>query len=156
MQAAIDSGSSVNKHELYMGYINIDAVVAVIVSELDFEFVRSSGVGGQNVNKVNSKAVMRWNLNASRLVDPVRSLLFAKLGSRLTQDGDLLMTSDESRDQPANKNRCIEKLEALIRESLRVERKRIKTKPTKSSKRKRLDGKRIHKDKKSGRKKIDF
>lgn len=111
-------------------------------AELDFDFVRSSGPGGQNVNKVNSKAVLRWNLSATGCFSPdERARVLAKLGPRLTTEGDLIVTSDRFRDQKQNKDDCIEKLIALVEEALTVPKARRATKPTRSSKRRKLDAK---------------
>lgn len=119
--------------------------------ELDFEAVRSRGPGGQNVNKTNSAAILRWNLIRSRLPDMVKSRLFEKLGSQLTVEGDLLFRSDVHRDLEQNKKACIEKLHQTIEKALFVPKKRIKTKPGRSAVRKRLDSKKKHSDKKRSR-----
>lgn len=123
-------------------------------SELEFTFVRSSGPGGQNVNKVNSKAVLRWNLLTSRAVsEELRARLLAALAPRLTRDGCLLVTSDRFRDQGRNREDCLEKLQAILRAASTPPRPRKKTKPSRSSKRKRLDSKGLHSEKKQSRKK---
>jgi ribosome-associated protein len=124
-------------------------------SELEFSFVRSSGPGGQNVNKVNSKAVLRWNLASTgcfRVEDHLRVL--TKLQNQLTAEGDLLVTSDRFRDQKQNKDDCVEKLIALIEQALAVPKKRKKTKPTKGSKRRKLESKNRDGEKKKLRVKI--
>lgn len=111
-------------------------------AELEFSFVRSSGPGGQNVNKVNSKAVLRWNLaNATCFSLEEHLRVMAKLAARLTSDGDLIVTSDRFRDQKQNKDDCIEKLEELLTQALAIPKARRKTKPTKGSKRRKLEGK---------------
>lgn len=119
--------------------------------ELEFDAVRSRGPGGQNVNKTNSASVLRWNLVRSRLPDAVKSRLFEKLGGQLTAEGDLLFRSDVHRDLEQNRKACIEKLHQTIEKALFVPKKRIKTKPSRSAVRKRLDSKKKHSDKKRGR-----
>lgn len=111
-------------------------------SELELSFVRSRGPGGQNVNKTNSACQLRWNLqNTASLPDEVKVKLLLKLASRLTEDGDLLLRSDQFRDQEANKKACIERLVEIIQQALHEPKPRRKTKPTKSSVRKRLNSK---------------
>lgn len=111
-------------------------------SELELSFVRSRGPGGQNVNKTNSACQLRWNLQSTAsLPDEVKVRLLLKLASRLTEDGDLLLRSDQFRDQEANKKACIERLVEIIQQALHEPKPRRKTKPTKSSVRKRLNSK---------------
>ncbi len=124
-------------------------------AELEFSFVRSSGPGGQNVNKVNSKAVLRWNLAGTscfRAEDHLR--IMTKLSARLTVDGDLMITSDRSRDQKQNKDDCVEKLIEMIEQALAVPKARRKTKPTRGSKRRKLENKNRDGEKKKLRGKI--
>jgi len=111
--------------------------------ELEFSFSRSSGPGGQNVNKVNSKALLRWKpaLNRS-LPEAVRQRFLARYGSRLTKEGELLLTSEESRNQKANQEICLAKLKRMIQEVARPPKIRKPTKPTKGSERRRQESKR--------------
>jgi ribosome-associated protein len=134
--------------------INNLKLIEFLVNELDFKFIRSSGAGGQNVNKVNSKSVLRWNIYNSKIQEPEHSLLLKKLSHKLSQSGELIITSDEFRDQIKNKNRCIEKFSELISKSLYIEKKRVKTKPTKASKAKRLESKKNIKLIKKNRQKL--
>ena len=116
-----------------------------------FEAVRSRGPGGQNVNKTNSAAILRWHLPSTKLPESVRDRLMAKLGSQLTSEEMLMIRSEESRDLEANKKTCLQKLKHLIDQALFVPKKRIKTKPSKSAVRKRLDTKKKHAEKKRQR-----
>lgn len=120
--------------------------------ELSFTFVRSSGAGGQNVNKVASKAVMRWTAATSRALTPgVRERFLAKYASRLTTDGEIVLSSDGWRDRPRNVADCVERLHAML-ESVRVAPKpRRPTKPTRASQRRRIDAKRAQSRKKHER-----
>ncbi len=134
----------------------LDDKIVAIKRESEIKFVRSSGPGGQNVNKTNSAAQLRWSLaNTLALSERERNLCFLKLGSQLTTEGELILKSTESRDQAQNIKLVYDKLEQIIRKALFVQRKRIKTKPTYSSKLKRLDTKKIHSEKKKNRKVID-
>lgn len=126
--------------------------VSIAFSEFEFTFVRSSGPGGQNVNKVNSKAVLRWNLNASLSIsDEIKQRLLEKLSTKLTDDGDLLVTSDRFRDQGRNREDAIEKFHDLITQALHVPKKRKKTKQSYSSTLKAKKSNKLHSEKKKNR-----
>lgn len=125
--------------------------------ELEFSFVRSSGPGGQNVNKVNSKAVLRWNFLATSafpLEEHVR--MMRKLGPKLTTEGDLIVTSDRFRDQKMNKEDCLDKLLEILTDALIIPKARRKTKPTQGSKRRKLESKSRDGAKKKLRGRVDF
>ena len=127
------------------------------VSELEFSYARSSGPGGQNVNKTSSKAILKWNLsNASWVPEDVKFRFREHFGSRLTSDGSVVIHSDESRDRSTNERRCIEKLQDMLRRVWLPPKKRVATKPSRSSQRKRVEVKRQRSDIKKGRKKIQF
>ena len=124
-------------------------------AELRFTFSRSGGPGGQNVNKVNSKATLHWNATTSAaLPDDVRARLLTLYASRITNDGDLVITSQESRDQPKNIAICLDKLKAMILAALHVPKKRRATKPTKGSKVRRLNEKKQRSQTKANRRSL--
>ena len=111
-------------------------------AEFRLDFSCSGGPGGQNVNKVNSKALLRWNPSESpSLPEPVRARLLATLGRRITAEGDLLITSQRTRDQGRNVADCFEKLRLLILGAANPPRPRRPTKPTFASKLRRLETK---------------
>jgi ribosome-associated protein len=121
-------------------------------SEFEFNFVRSSGPGGQNVNKVNSKAVLRWNLKQSQSIsEEICARLQEKLSAKLTEEGDLIVTSDRFRDQGRNREDAIEKFNSLIAQALHVPKKRKKTKQSYSSKLKAQQSNQRHSEKKKNR-----
>jgi ribosome-associated protein len=121
-------------------------------AEFEFTYARSSGPGGQNVNKVNSKAVLRWQATKSpSLPEAVRTRFLAKYGSRLTGDGELLITSERYRDQPRNIDDCLEKLREMLLSVAVAPKKRKKTKPSRASKERRLDSKKRDSTKKQNR-----
>jgi ribosome-associated protein len=123
--------------------------------ELRFSFSRSGGPGGQNVNKVNSKATLHWNPAASTaLPDDVRGRFLARFASRLTNEGYVVITSQESRDQPKNIDSCVAKLHAMIAEVLKPPKRRRPTKPTKGSKLRRLKEKKQRSETKAGRRSV--
>jgi ribosome-associated protein len=122
--------------------LDINANIHIPETELEWTYVRSSGPGGQNVNKVASKAVLRWNVPATTaLPDDVKARLRAQQASRLTTEGDLLLTSQRYRDQERNRQDCLEKLRAIVTAATIVPKVRKKKKPTRASKERRLAAK---------------
>ncbi|MEK2645653.1 alternative ribosome rescue aminoacyl-tRNA hydrolase ArfB [Bdellovibrio sp. BCCA] len=129
--------------------------VQIPFSELDFTYARSRGPGGQNVNRTNSAAILRWNLWQSQSINQdLKERLAIKLQGKLTVDGDLIIRSEVHRDQDQNRSECIRKLQEMLNKALFVPKKRVPTKPTKSSQRKRVDTKKRHSEIKSLRQKI--
>ena len=127
-------------------------------SEITFTYARSSGPGGQNVNKTESKAILRWNLRAATWVpDDVKSRFADTFGSRLTTEGDIVIHSDESRDRSSNERACLEKLKDMLRRVWVAPKKRVATKPSRNSQRRRVESKRMRSDiKKLRRSRVDF
>lgn len=119
--------------------------------ELQWSFARSSGPGGQNVNKVNSKATLRWSPPEGSMPKPVWNRFRALAKRYLTADGEIVIQSQEHRDQPQNIEACRSRLAVLLRQALVRPKSRIKTKPSRSAQRKRLDEKKRHSDKKKSR-----
>ncbi|MGZ3769588.1 MAG: alternative ribosome rescue aminoacyl-tRNA hydrolase ArfB [Bdellovibrio sp.] len=129
--------------------------IQIPFSEMEFTYARSRGPGGQNVNRTNSAAILRWNLWSSQvLTDEVKEKLARRLHGKLTESGDLIIRSDVHRDQDQNRSECIRRLHETLKKSLFVPKKRIPTKPTKSSQRKRVEGKKRLGEIKSLRQKI--
>lgn len=126
--------------------------IKIPLREFQFTFARSSGPGGQNVNKLNTKATLRWPLVTSpSLPETVRRRLLAKVGRRVTAEGDLLITSQRFRDAGRNVADCLGKLRKLLAEAAVVPRRRRPTRPTAASVRRRLDQKRRQSRKKQQR-----
>ncbi len=120
--------------------------------EFRFTFSRSAGPGGQNVNKVNTKATLRWPIQKSQsLPDAVRIRFLAKYSRRVTSDGELLIVSQRFRDTGRNVADCLEKLRQMLAEAAVAPKRRKPTRPTKGSIRRRLDNKRKQSRKKEGR-----
>jgi ribosome-associated protein len=116
---------------------------------------RSSGAGGQNVNKVSTKVTLRWNISQSTIATPEqKEILMKKLASRITADGDLMLTSQVHRSQLQNKEAVFIKLDELLEKAFQKPKPRKASKPSKTAKKKRLDSKRKHSEKKEWRKKL--
>jgi len=108
-------------------------------SELEWSYVASGGPGGQNVNKVASKAVLRWNVVASlALPEAVKARFLAQQKNRITVEGELVLSSQKTRDQAVNREDCLAKLDEMIRQAQVVPTVRKATKPSKGAKRRRL------------------
>jgi len=133
-----------------MDYLVIPPNIQVPLSEMELSYARSSGPGGQNVNKVNSKAVLRWNLLQSPSVpEALRMRLLSRLQSRLNNLGEIIIASDTFRDQGRNREDCFERLQALLIAAAHVPKTRKKTKPSYSSQKRVQEKKRRHSQKKS-------
>lgn len=124
--------------------IQITRSLSLDPAEIDETFVRGSGPGGQNVNKVASAVQLRFDLaNSPSLPDPVKARVADLAGSRLTKDGVIVITSNSHRDQPLNRAEALARLVALIREGAYPPKPRIATRPTLASKRRRVEGKAV-------------
>ena len=133
--------------------ITVTDTISVPESEVQERFVRASGPGGQNVNKVATAVQLRFNVAASSLPEDVKHRLAKLAGSRMTQDGDVLIESREHRTQAQNREAARERLAALIKQASVKPRRRRKTKPSKSSVEKRLVTKKIRSQQKAFRSK---
>lgn len=139
-----------------MSDIRINANLIIPEDQLEWSFARSGGPGGQNVNKVNSKATLRWT-PSGQLMSPAAWKRFKELAKRyFTKDGCLVIQSQEYRDQPKNVAACEARLVNLIRQALVNPKRRVKTKPSMASKRRRLDQKKRNSDKKRTRGRVDY
>jgi len=123
--------------------IVISPRLTIPAGELSLAFARSGGPGGQNVNKVSSKVELRWNPTTSSVLTPDdRSWLLHNLASRLTTEGELIITSTLTRDQLQNREDALSKLTLIVRSALFRPKPRRATKPTRASKRRRVNDKR--------------
>jgi ribosome-associated protein len=129
---------------------------AAFLPEITFQTSRASGPGGQNVNKVESRVELRFNLPASQVLNEAqKALILEKVGNQLTAEGLLLVVAQDDRSQLRNKEIALARFHALLLRSLRRPKPRKATKPSKAAVRKRLEGKKLHSDKKASRRKLE-
>ncbi|MCA9297967.1 MAG: aminoacyl-tRNA hydrolase [Phycisphaerales bacterium] len=122
---------------------------------IDWTYLRASGPGGQNVNKRSTKAQMRITLASIPLSDRAAAKLRDLAGPWLTNDDELVMSSDEHRTQAKNRDACLEKLRALIVQATHVPKPRKKTKPSRGAVQRRIDEKKRRGDIKKQRRNLD-
>jgi ribosome-associated protein len=118
--------------------LHVTPAIVISEHELDERFVRASGPGGQNVNKVSTAVELRFNIPASALAEDVKARLVAFAGKRMTADGVLLIDSREHRTQAQNRAAARARLVALLRQAAVRPKRRKKTKPSKASRERRL------------------
>lgn len=134
----------------------VNEKIRIPLEALHFSFVRSSGPGGQNVNKVASKAVLRWKPEEDVDLPAAALARFRTLFPRCrTSDGEIILTSQRTRDALKNKSDCLEKLRTMLLQALKEPKRRIPTKPTRGSVKRRLEEKSRNAQKKRQRKNFD-
>lgn len=122
--------------------------------EITLHFVRSSGKGGQNVNKVSTKAVLTWQVVGSEsLPETIKSLFLKRWSHRISLKGEITLSSDKHRSQKRNAEEVFCRLETMLATALIIPKSRKKTKPTKNSLKRKQKDKKLHSEKKRQRKK---
>jgi len=129
----------------------------ILANELTFKATRSSGPGGQHVNKTSTRIELYWSLkNSQAFSEDQKTRLRKKLHNRITKEDILILTSGQTRSQFKNKEQVTKRFFELIKEAITPPKKRKKSKPTYASKVKRLQSKKQHSEKKASRKKPNF
>lgn len=125
-----------------------------LLGEFSFQFSRSSGPGGQKVNKTESQVELRWSVGESQAFDPPKKQrILEKLSNQINNSQELVLTSDQYRSRERNKDAVIQRCIDYIEKALHIPKKRKATKPTRSSIEKRLQSKKIQSEKKQNRQK---
>jgi ribosome-associated protein len=134
----------------------VNSRISIPMSEFQFSFARSSGPGGQNVNKVNSKAMLRWRvLESGSLPGDVRDRLLTRYGTRITGEGDLIVSSQRFRDQGRNVSDCLEKLREMLAAIAAPPKRRRPTKPSRAAVARRIETKQKRSRQKQMRRAVD-
>ena len=131
--------------------ISVTPDLVIPAWEIDEQFIRASGPGGQNVNKVSSAVQLRWNVDASSLPAPIKARIRNRYRNRISQEGDLIIDARTHRRQALNRDEARSRLAAMVRACLSPPKRRVPTRPTAGSVRRRLAAKKRRSDLKSTR-----
>ena len=143
-----------NKRELML---TVNNKISIPLSEFNFTYSRSPGPGGQNVNKVNTKVALRWNVSKSKsLPESVRTRMLSKYARRISKTGEIIVTSHRFRDQGRNVADSLSKLREMVLSVATAPKPRKKTRPSKAAKKRRVENKRRTSQRKQSRRPINL
>ena len=137
-------------------FLIINHRIRIPRQEIEMHAMRSQGAGGQNVNKVSSAIHLRFDIPASSLNDSIKEKLLIQKDSRLTRDGVLIIKAQQHRTQEMNRDDALKRLAEFIQQATRPVIQRIATRPTRASRKRRLDSKTRHGQTKALRRKVDY